>query len=172
MTDRLMTPEAYAAHQAKHGRPKIVITEQDILQWSDAQITASEKALGTKTEPAPYVVPVKPKKAAKKPKYGNVKTADAHSLKESRRMSTLRTMQTAGVISNLAFQVRYMLVPKQQKADGSHERSMTYTCDAQYVENGKLVVEDTKSEVTRKLPRYIAARKLMLKLFGIEIRET
>lgn len=149
--------EAYVRkHQAKHSRNS----------WAGIKV----KSVAFPELP-PMAAETKPVKAEKKAKFGNIKTADAHSLKESRRMNTLRVMQTAGVISNLAFQVRYQLVPKQLLADGSHERAMTYTCDAQYIENGKLVVEDTKSEVTRKLPRYIAARKLMLLLYGIEIRE-
>lgn len=139
----------YATHQAKHGRPPI----------------------STKTEPAPYVVKAKPVKAANKSKYGNVKTADGDSKKESRRLQELKLLQAAGAISNLAWQVRYMLIPSQLKADFTYERPMTYTCDAQYIEQSKLVVEDTKSEVTRKLPRYIAARKLMLQLYNIEIKE-
>lgn len=106
-----------------------------------------------------------------RPKFGNVKTADGDSRKEVRRFQYLRLIQAAGQISNLIPQVRYPLVPLQRKADGSVERAMTYTCDAQYIENGKLVVEDAKSEPTRKLPAYIHKRKLMLQLYNIEIRE-
>lgn len=108
----------------------------------------------------------------KKPtKYRNIKTTEGDSRKEVGRLQELRWLQREGKIVHLASQVRYTLIPKQLKADGTHERAMTYTCDAQYLQEGALVVEDTKSEATRKLPRYVAARKLMLQLFNIEIQE-
>ena len=106
-----------------------------------------------------------------KNKFGAVKSSEGDSRKEVRRLQELRLLQQAGQISGLIPQVRYGLVPAQRKGDGTIERALTYTCDAQYVENGRLVVEDCKSPPTRALPRYIAARKLMLKLYGIEIRE-
>ena len=148
---RVMSEADYASHQAKRGRARAQSNKTELVSLADI--------FGGVAKPV------------KKAKYGNIKTADAHSLKESRRMNTLRVIQTAGVISNLAFQVRYPLIPKQQMADGSHERAVTYTCDAQYIENGKLVVEDTKSAATRKLPAYIHKRKAMLHLYGIEIKE-
>ena len=107
----------------------------------------------------------------KKAKFGNVKTAGSDSKKESKRLGELRLLQAAGAITALMPQVCYTLIPAQRTADGTAVRACTYTCDAQYIEGGKLVVEDVKSEPTRKLPRYNMAKKLMLQLYGIEIRE-
>lgn len=110
-------------------------------------------------------------RAKRQNKFGAVKSAEGDSRKEVRRLQELRLLQAAGQIQSLIPQVRYGLVPAQRKGDGTIERALTYTCDAQYVENGRLVVEDCKSPPTRALPRYIAARKLMLQLYGIEIHE-
>ena len=37
--------------------------------------------------------------------------------------------------------------------------------------DGKLVVEDVKSEMTRHLPDYVMKRKLMLYVHGIKLKE-
>jgi hypothetical protein len=104
-------------------------------------------------------------------KFNAVKSADGDSKKEVRRLQELRLLQAAGQIHSLIPQVRYRLIPAQTKTNGTIERALTYTCDFQYVEAGRLVVEDCKSPPTRALPRYIAARKMMLQLYDIEIRE-
>ena len=104
-------------------------------------------------------------------KYGNEKTAEGDSRKEVKRLQELRLLQAAGQITNLIPQVRYLLVPAVRKTNGAVERAVTYTCDAQYVEGGKLVVEDVKSEATRTRNDYIIKRKLMKQLYDIEILE-
>jgi hypothetical protein len=40
-----------------------------------------------------------------------------------------------------------------------------------YVEGGVRVVEDLKSEITRKLPVYLIKKHLMLSVLGLQIRE-
>lgn len=52
------------------------------------------------------------------------------------------------------------------------EQNAVYTADFVYYENGQLVVEDVKSEVTRKEADYVLRRKLMLHVHGIRIKET
>jgi hypothetical protein len=100
-------------------------------------------------------------------KFKNVKTNGYDSKKEARRGVTLAMMQKIGVISNLREQVRYEVIPKQQG-----ERATAYIADFVYTdERGETVVEDVKSEVTRKLPAYIMKRKLMLLVHGIKIIE-
>ena len=100
-------------------------------------------------------------------KFNNVKTNGYDSKKEARRGVTLAVMEREGHISNLREQVRYEVIPKQQG-----ERATHYVADFVYTdERGETVVEDVKSEVTRKLPAYIMKRKLMLLVHGIKIIE-
>lgn len=51
------------------------------------------------------------------------------------------------------------------------ERRIIYTADFVYNENGRNIVEDVKSEITRKERDYIIVRKLMRYLLKINIRE-
>lgn len=52
------------------------------------------------------------------------------------------------------------------------EHNAVYTADFVYNEAGKLVVEDVKSDITRKEKDYVLRRKLMLHVHGIRIKET
>lgn len=52
------------------------------------------------------------------------------------------------------------------------EKNAVYTADFVYIENGQLVVEDVKSDITRKEADYVLRRKLMLHVHGIRIKET
>ena len=95
------------------------------------------------------------------------------SMKEARRWRDLFWLQNGGVIRNLQRQVKYVLIPAQY--DENHklvERAVTYVADFVYTENGKLVVEDVKGY--KKGPVYavfVIKRKLMLKMYGIRVRE-
>ena len=116
-------------------------------------------------------------------KYGNKKVEiDGHvfdSRKEARRYQELRLLERAGAIQNLQMQVEFVLIPAQYEPDiiGKRggirrgkllERECSYIADFQYIENGKLIVEDTKGVKTKD---YIIKRKLMLWRHGIRIRE-
>lgn len=91
------------------------------------------------------------------------------SLAEARRWRDLSWLERGGVIKGLSRQVKYTLIPNQYDEDGKLiERSVTYIADFVYQEDGKLVVEDVKGV---KTPEYIIKRKLMLKVYGIRIRE-
>ncbi len=46
-----------------------------------------------------------------------------------------------------------------------------YLADFTYNRNGKEIVEDVKSEMTRKLPVYKLKKKLMKAILNIEIQE-
>ena len=82
-------------------------------------------------------------------------------------------MQRKGVISNLQRQVRYEIIPaityektivlktKTKVVELVDEKPAHYTCDFQYVEDGVLVIEDAKSDATRKEKDYVLRRKLM-----------
>ena len=104
----------------------------------------------------------------KKPKYGN-KTAvkDGHgfdSQKESRRYQDLKLLEKAGEIQNLDLQTPFEIVI-------NGVRVCIYRSDFTYFENGKLVVEDVKSEATRKLPLYRLKKKLVKAWLNLEIQE-
>ena len=105
----------------------------------------------------------------KKSKYGNRKVEFEgeifDSQKELARWLQLRMRVLAGEITDLRRQVRYDL-----KVEG--EKVCSYIADAVYYENGLLVVEDTKSIYTRKLPVYRLKKKLMKNILNIEIKET
>lgn len=121
-------------------------------------------------------------------KYGNTKTVidgiEFDSKKEADRYCELRYLQMAGLISNLELQKEFELIPAQYETferygkngrrlkDGKKclEKSVVYKADFVYTENGKTVVEDTKSTAT-KTKEYIIKRKLMLYVHGIRIKE-
>ena len=100
------------------------------------------------------------------------------SQKEANRYAQLSLLQKGGVISCLEMQKEFLLIPAQfehqEFADDPKrrgrclERAVKYKADFSYVENGKLVVEDTKGVRT---PEYVIKRKLMLLVHGIKIRE-
>lgn len=115
----------------------------------------------------------KPKKA---PKYRNTKCEHQgikfDSQRERSRWFHLVQEQAAGRIRDLRLQVKFNLVPKQKRADGSVERAVDYVADFTYRDAaGVLVVEDVKSEITRKNPTYGIKRKLMLERHGVTIQE-
>ena len=92
------------------------------------------------------------------------------SQKEATRWGELSLLQRAGKIKDLSRQVKYQLVPVQRDEYGKViEKSVDYIADFQYRdEKGKLVVEDVKGFKTKE---YIIKRKLMLREYGIRIRE-
>lgn len=106
------------------------------------------------------------------------------SRKEARRYAELKAMQQAGIIQDLKLQVKYVLIPAQRESCNEIyksgrkkgcfkqgkiiERECSYIADFVYLENGILVVEDAKGMRTKE---YIIKRKLMLKEYGIRIRE-
>lgn len=109
-------------------------------------------------------------------KYGNHKvSADGRifdSKKEYRRYEELKLLLNSGVITDLETQVKYELVPSQKVNGKIKERPLHYIADFVYkTKDGITIVEDVKSEITRKTPQYIIKRKLMLFLKGIEAKE-
>lgn len=86
------------------------------------------------------------------------------SRKEAARWAELVALESAGAISGLRRQVRIPI-----RVNGV--RVCVYVADAVYCEGGRRVIEDTKSEVTRRLPVYRLKRKLLAAIYGIEIRE-
>lgn len=124
-------------------------------------------------------------------KYGNKKVEydgiKFDSKKEAIRYAELKLLERSGHITDLKRQERFVLIPSQYERvetgefykTGSKkgipktkevciEKSVVYVADFTYTENGKMAVEDTKGMKTKD---YIIKRKLMLKEYGIKIRE-
>lgn len=112
--------------------------------------------------------------APKRPKYGNKKAeADGHvfdSEKERRRYHEICLQLRAGAISDLQMQVVFVLVPSV-RLDGKMKPAVRYVADFVYMQQGAQVVEDVKSEATRKLPVYRLKKHLMKHVHDIEVRE-
>lgn len=110
-------------------------------------------------------------KPKKKNKYNAVKASvgekEFDSKKEAKRYSTLMLMYKAGEISIPETQVRYPITINGIKV-------CSYVADFVYTAKGSraVIVEDTKSEYTRKLPVYRLKKKLMQAVLGIAIKET
>ena len=89
------------------------------------------------------------------------------------RFAELLEMQHKGLISGLQRQVKYEIIPaikvqkeialktKTKVVERVEEKAAHYTCDFQYTQDGVLVIEDAKSEATRKEKDYVLRRKLM-----------
>lgn len=104
------------------------------------------------------------------------------SKKEYRRYCELALLEKAGQIQNLELQKVFELIPAQYETferygkkgnrlkDGKSciEKACVYKADFVYIENGEIVVEDTKGFRTKD---YIIKRKLMLYIHGIRIKE-
>lgn len=112
-------------------------------------------------------------------KYRNIRTNGSDSKREAKRKSELQMMECAGKITELQFQVPFELIPAQYEPDivGKRgglkrgkciEHACKYIADFVYLQDGEMVVEDTKGFRT---PDYIIKRKLMLWRHGIRIKE-
>lgn len=93
------------------------------------------------------------------------------SRKESKRYLQLLALEKTGEIEQLECQIKFELIPRQTIDGKFAEHPANYIADFVYYEDGEKVVEDVKSNATRKLPCYVLKRKLMLKNYGIKIRE-
>lgn len=100
---------------------------------------------------------------AKKTAFNGIKFDSKH---ERDRYVELALMEKAKAIQDLKCQVSFPLIKKS-----SHGREIKYIADFVYYENGKMVVEDTKSPAT-KTPVYRLKKRLMAEIYDIEIKET
>lgn len=85
---------------------------------------------------------------------------------ERDRYVELVLMEKAKLIQDLKTQVRFPLIPKSK-----YGREIVYVADFVYYEDGKMVVEDTKSPAT-KTPVYRLKKRLLAEQRGIVIKET
>ena len=111
-------------------------------------------------------------------KYGNKKCTVAgrtfDSKREAARYVELLAMHKAGEIGPVITQKKYQLLKPQSMPAGHSkktERGVSYIADFVYTRGGSVVVEDVKSDITKKCQAYIIKRKLMLLVHGIAVRE-
>lgn len=115
----------------------------------------------------------------KRGKFGNVKTlVDGEkfdSKKEARRFIELRNLQSQGLIHGLKTQVAYSMIINGQKICRYVADFVYYTESIHPMPEAdslrSIVVEDVKSDITRKNPVYRLKKKLMKALHNIEITE-
>lgn len=94
------------------------------------------------------------------------------SKRERDRWMALTLLQMAGKISDLKRQVKFVIAPSCVMY-GKKQRERVYNADFTYVENGVLVVEDSKSPYLRKNnSTYSLKRHLMKTVHGVDILET
>jgi len=91
------------------------------------------------------------------------------SRKEGRRYVELRLLEQAGVIMALRCQPRYPLFAVG--TDGKSVVAGTFVADFVYQQDGRLVVEDVKSPVTRKLSTYRLKKRIVEANYGFEVQE-
>lgn len=109
-------------------------------------------------------------------KYGNKKTTrvvngeivEFDSRKEAHHFDELYLLLKAKKISELRLQPHFPLMEKQVH-DGKTYCAVSYNADFQYVENGKTIVEDVKSEATAKDKTYRVKVKWFLSIYGNEL---
>lgn len=102
----------------------------------------------------------------KKTKYFNKKTKlGFDSKKEEKRYFYLKSLEASGQIKELRCQPKFRI-------EYNGIWICNYFADFSYIEKGKLVVEDVKSEYTKKLPVYRLKKKLMKAFHDIDVLET
>lgn len=127
------------------------------------------------------------KAKAEKPKKGNKLHAEKvdmtmpdgtlmhfDSKREARRYMDLWLMQRSGEITNLRTQVKYPLLPKQVRSDGTRECAIDYVADFVYEKDGETVVEDSKgfrNTASAAYRVFVLKRKMMLYFHGVTVRE-
>lgn len=111
----------------------------------------------------------------RKNKYGNKRcTANGitfDSKKEMYRYLELKGLEDAGLIVDLKLQHHFTLSEAFRRPDGELIRRIEYIADFTYFDGeGKFIIEDVKSEATRKNPVYSLKKRLMARE-GYAIRE-
>lgn len=118
------------------------------IRWTPEQLAAHQGRVGRKD------FAQSPKPSKHRNKWCEWNGMRFQSMKECERYQALVLLERAGEISNLRRQITYPLI-----VEG--ELICNYIADAVYVDkHGREVVEDTKSEHTRRLPLYRAKFKL------------
>jgi len=87
--------------------------------------------------------------------YNNIKF---DSIKEKNRYVGLKQLEDLGIIKDLKLQVKFELQPSYKYQDKTI-RAINYYADFTYIQDGKLIVEDTKGFKTKD---YLLKKKLLL----------
>lgn len=93
------------------------------------------------------------------------------SKKEGQRYSQLKMLEKAGLISDLRLQVPFELAPPVM-IKGRRKPPLRYFADFRYIEDGQTVIEDCKSDITRKDSTYRVKIHLMKSVHGLDVIET
>ena len=90
------------------------------------------------------------------------------SIKEKNRYVGLKQLENLGVIKDLKLQVKFELQPSYKYQDKTI-RAINYYADFTYIQDNKLIVEDTKGFKTKE---YLLKKKMLLyKYKDIEFKE-
>lgn len=90
------------------------------------------------------------------------------SKKEAKRYDELYLLLKSGKITNLVLQPEFKLMD-MQKHDGVTYKSVKYVSDFKYIKDGLQIVEDVKSDFTRKKDVYRVKIKWFLSLYGNDL---
>lgn len=94
------------------------------------------------------------------------------SKKEARRYQELKSMERAGIISDVQCQVPFVLVDKVKfSREDRAKPAIRYYADFVYMKDGAQIVEDVKSVATRSLDVFRMKKHMMLAFHNIEIKE-
>lgn len=111
-------------------------------------------------------------KEPKPSKYRNQKVVidgiNFSSKREGERYRQLKMLEAAGKVSDLTLQRSFELAPAVT-IGGKNKRPLRYVCDFSYIQNGEVVIEDSKGMRTDV---YIVKRHLMKAIHSIDILET
>ena len=116
-------------------------------------------------------------KAAKRNKFNAQKVEfdgmTFDSKKEHRRYIELKEMQQRGEIFGLEHHTKFELAPKTKlEGEKRAKPALRYFADfTYYIISGEYIVEDVKSEVTRKKDSYRNKKHLMKTVLNIDVRE-
>lgn len=135
------------------------------IRWTPEALAAYERRKAPQT----------PREPERRAKYRNTKVEidgeKFDSKKEAARWQELKLQEACGHIKDLRRQVAFELAPAVV-LDGRMKPALRFFADFVYVDHGLQVVEDCKSEITRKEPLYRAKRHLMATVHNIIIKET
>ncbi len=156
-----LTEEKWAMIQANISRAKLASIGRQIAQDAPQRNVPRDST----SEPCPYCGTLHsalnhcptPKPSKHRNRKCVVEGISFDSEKEAKRWQDLRLLERVGAIRNLQRQVSFDLYAS------NGERICVYRADFVYesLELGRLVVEDTKSEWTRRLPVYRIKAKWM-----------
>lgn len=95
------------------------------------------------------------------------------SIKESKRYIQLKHLEETGEITHLRLQPKFTYYSENIKTKkGQPIVLFNYYADFEYcTDSGEYIVEDVKSEYTKKLPVYRLKKKLIEDRFKFEIKE-